>query len=83
MSHLILVYTVCHLVFEFSIRYSLDLMFFENWQTKILSSAFLVIKELKHKEEEVLAVAPCYALGAVAPCYASGILLMYSFKAFT
>ena len=29
------------LVFEFSIRYSLDLTFFENLQTKILSSAFL------------------------------------------
>ena len=31
---------VCPLVFEFSIWYSLDLKFFENLQTKILSSAF-------------------------------------------
>ena len=29
------IYTVCPLVFEFSIRYSLDLTFFENLQTKI------------------------------------------------
>ena len=27
-------------VFEFSIQYSLDLTFFENLQTKIMSSAF-------------------------------------------
>ena len=33
----------CPLVFELS-RYSLDLTFFENLQTKILSSAFLYLK---------------------------------------
>ena len=46
MSHLIKIYTVCSLVFEFSIWNTLDFTFFENLQTKILSSAFLVIKEL-------------------------------------
>ena len=39
MSHLIKISTVCPLVFEFSIWYSLDLNFFENLQMKILSSA--------------------------------------------
>ena len=33
----------CPLVFEFSIWYSLDLKFFENLQTKILSSAFRLL----------------------------------------
>ena len=46
MSHLIKIYTVCLLVFEFSIWYSLDLKFFENLQTKILSSAFQELKSL-------------------------------------
>ena len=36
LSHLIQIYTVCPLVFEISICYSLDLNFFENLQTKIL-----------------------------------------------
>ena len=35
MSHLIQIYAVCPLVYEFSIRYSLNLTFFENLQTKI------------------------------------------------
>ena len=46
MSHLIQIYTVCPLVFEFLIWYSLDITVFENMQTKILLSAFLVLKEL-------------------------------------
>ena len=46
MSHLIKFYTVCPLVFEFSVWYSLDLPFFEKLRMKILSSAFLVVKEL-------------------------------------
>ena len=46
MSHLIKIYTVCPLVFEFSIWHSLDLKFFENLQTKILSFAFRYLKEL-------------------------------------
>ena len=42
MSHLIQINTVCPLVFELSI--CLDLIFFEKLQTKILSSALLVVK---------------------------------------
>ena len=38
------IYTVCPLVFEFSVWYSLDLTFFKNLQTKILSSAFWYLK---------------------------------------
>ena len=45
-----MIYTVCPLVFEFSILYSLDLTCFENLQIKTLSSAFLVVKELSCKK---------------------------------
>ena len=41
MSHLIWIYTVCPLVFEFPVCYSLDKTVFEILQTYILSSAFL------------------------------------------
>ena len=50
MSHLISNYTVCPQVFEFSIRFSLDLTFFEKLQTKILSSAFFLVKELNKRD---------------------------------
>ena len=43
MSHLIKIYTVCPLVFEFSILYGLDSAFFEILQMKILLSLFLVV----------------------------------------
>ena len=46
MSHLIKIYTVCPLVFEFSIQYSMDLTLFENLQMKILLSALIsVVRE--------------------------------------
>ena len=48
MSYLIKILTVCPVVFEFSICYSLDLLFFEKLQTKILSST-LVVRELMSK----------------------------------
>ena len=51
MSHLIKIYAVCPLVFEFSILYTLHLKFFENLQTKILSSAFY---SLRVKRDESL-----------------------------
>ena len=40
MSRLIWVYTVCSLVFKFSIKESVDETFSEILQTKVLSSAF-------------------------------------------
>ena len=43
MSHLIELYTVCPLVFEFLIYYSLDLTLFENLQTKVLVVALVLI----------------------------------------
>ena len=42
MSHLIKIYNVCPLVFEFSILYSLDLCF-EKLQTRISSSGFWLL----------------------------------------
>ena len=46
MSHLIKIYTVCPLVFEFSKLYSLALTLFENLLTKILSSALVNTEHL-------------------------------------
>ena len=44
MSHLIKIYTVCSLVFEFSIWYSLDLTFFLKFADQNFVVCFLVVK---------------------------------------
>ena len=46
MSHLIKIYAVCPLVFEFSICYSLDLNFFEKFADENFVVCFSEVKEL-------------------------------------
>ena len=53
MSHLIKIYTVCPLVFEFSIWYSLDLNFFLKFADENFVVCFSVVKELN--ENDILA----------------------------
>ena len=55
MSHLIQTYTVCPLLFDFSICYSLDLTFYEIRRQKFCCM-FLVVKELTllHSERPIL-----------------------------
>ena len=47
MSHLIQNYTVCPVVFEFSIYFSLDLIFLKKFADLNFVVCFLVVKELK------------------------------------
>ena len=50
MSHLIQIYTVCPLVFEFSISYSLNLTVFLKICRRKFCRLLLVVKELKKKK---------------------------------
>ena len=50
MSHLIKIYTVFSLVFEFYIWYSLDLNFFEKFTEENFVVCFSVVKELINRK---------------------------------